>query len=240
MKHDSAVVDALTAVGAGYDLPDDSVPRLATLLGLIAAEPASITSVRDPLLAVSRHVEDSLTGLRAPGLREASHIADIGSGAGLPGLVLAIALPSAHVSLIESVERKCRFLRAAATACACANVEVVAARVEEWPEGAGRQDVVTARALAPLAVLVEYAAPLLAVGGRMVAWKGRPDAAEIRAGAAAAAVVGLEPERAIGLPPFSGTSAPRSLYPYLKVKPTPERFPRRVGIARKRPLTGST
>jgi len=239
VKHDPAVLDALAALAADYELPSDAASRLATLLGLIAAEPASITSVREPLLGVSRHVEDSLTGLRSPSLRSASHIADIGSGAGLPGLVLAIALPDAQVTLIESVERKCRFLRAAVSASGCTNAEVVHARAEEWREGVGRQDVVTARALAPLAVLVEYAAPLLVQDGRLIAWKGAPDADELAAGAAAAAIVGLKPEPAIALPPFTNTGAPRSLYSYLKVNPTPERFPRRSGIARKRPLAGS-
>ena len=238
MKHDPAVLDALAAVAAGYELPSVVVPRLATLLDPIAAEPASITSVREPLAAVSRHVEDSLTGLRSPAIRSAGRITDIGSGAGLPGLVLAMALPGAHVTLLESVERKCRFLRAAASACGCVNVEVVGSRVEEWREGAESQDVVTARALAPLAVLVEYAAPLLVPGGRLIAWKGAPEGAEVDAGAAAAAVVGLTPEPPIGLPPAAGTAAPRSLYPYLKVEPTPPRFPRRSGIARKRPLAG--
>jgi 16S rRNA (guanine527-N7)-methyltransferase len=95
--------------------------------------------------------------------------------------------------------------------------------------------VVTARALAPLAVLVEYAAPLLAPGGSLVAWKGARDPAEEEAGAAAAAQTGMEPREILPVRPFEGAEH-RHLHVHVKVADTPERFPRRAGMARKRPL----
>lgn len=238
MKHDAAVVGRLTALAAQHDLPESVVPRFLALLELLASDRTSITSVRDPRAAVSRHIEDSLTGLLVPELRSASRLADLGSGAGLPGLVLAIALPQTQVALIESVARKCRFQSEAAAATGCENVTVVPSRAESWRDGLETQDVVTARALAPLPVLVEYAAPLLAEGGVLVAWKGTPPAAELDAGDRAAALTGLAPAQRLALPPFEETGAERALYRYLKVKPTPDRFPRREGMARKRPLAG--
>jgi 16S rRNA (guanine527-N7)-methyltransferase len=93
----------------------------------------------------------------------------------------------------------------------------------------------TARAVAPLAVLVEYAAPLLCVGGRLVAWKGARSADEERAGEEAAGIVGLSLDRVEHVVPFAGAHS-RHLHVYVKTAPTPSRFPRRPGMARKRPL----
>jgi len=90
--------------------------------------------------------------------------------------------------------------------------------------------------VAPLNVLVEYAAPLLRIGGTLVAWKGRPEADEVADGAAAARTVGLEMGEPIALRPRPGANH-RTLYLYSKVEATPDRFPRRAGMARKRPLS---
>ncbi|HEX6389888.1 MAG TPA: 16S rRNA (guanine(527)-N(7))-methyltransferase RsmG [Solirubrobacteraceae bacterium] len=205
---------------------------MATVLDLLADEAASVSSVRERGAAMRVHVEDSLDGLRVAQLREARRIADIGAGAGFPGLVLAAALPEARVYLVESVGRKCAFIDRAAAAAGLDNADVVCARAEEWP---GQVDAVTARALAPLNILVEYAAPLLELGGALVAWKGRPDLAEEADGAAAAAVVGLELADVVEIEARQGADE-RRLYVYLKVLETPARFPRRAGMARKRPI----
>ena len=138
------------------------------------------------------------------------------------------------MALVESAGRKCAFLERAIAVSGATNAEVACARVEEWP---GRElDLVCARALAPLAVLVEYAAPLLSVGGHLLAWKGRPDRDEQRAGAEAAAEVGLRGERVVRVEPFADVEY-RTLHLYRKVSDTPARFPRRAGMARKRPLS---
>jgi 16S rRNA (guanine527-N7)-methyltransferase len=208
--------------------------RLARLLELIRDDPAAPTTVRDPADAVDRHVADSLAALDLPAVRAARALADIGAGAGFPGLPLAVALPEARVWLVESTGRKCAFLARAATAAGADNAEVACARVEQW-DGRGL-DVVCARALAPLPVLAEYAAPILALGGRLVAWKGRPEAAEERGGAGAAARLGLEVESIVPVAPFAGAER-RMLYVYLKVSETPPGYPRRPGMARKRPLS---
>jgi 16S rRNA (guanine527-N7)-methyltransferase len=209
---------------------------MSAVLDLLADEPASVSSVREPAAAMRVHVEDSLDGLRVPALRSASRIADIGAGAGFPGLVLAAALPAAHVVLVESVARKCAFIDRAAAAAALGNAEVVNARAEEWAAGIGSCDVVTARALAPLTVIVEYAAPLLVAGGVLVAWKGRRDRDEEADGAAAARATGLELADVVAIEPRQGAEQ-RHLHVYAKVNPTPERYPRRAGMARKRPIT---
>jgi 16S rRNA (guanine527-N7)-methyltransferase len=96
---------------------------------------------------------------------------------------------------------------------------------------------VAARALAPLAVVAEYAAPLLRRGGTLVAWKGRRDAAEEGAAQGAAAELGLAPAVVHRVRPFAA-ARDRHLHEFTKVAPTPPRYPRRPGAARKRPLGG--
>jgi 16S rRNA (guanine527-N7)-methyltransferase len=234
-----AVRDRLEALEARYGLPAGATERFAALLELVAAEPAAITSVREPERGVDVHVGDSLVALEVDAMRAASRVADVGAGGGFPGLVLAIAVPGARVALVESVERKCAFLRRAAAALALSNVAVVNARAEAWSAGLGVHDLVTARALARLPVVLEYAAPLLAVDGTLVAWKGRRDPAEEADAAAAAALLGMSPPAPLPVRPFAGADD-RHLYVSSKVGSTPNGYPRRPGMARKRPLRAST
>ncbi len=173
--------------------------------------------------------------LDLPAVREARRVADLGSGAGWPGLALAAALPDARVALVESAVRHCRYLERAVAAGRLENADVVHARAEEWEAGSVAHDLVTARALAALPVLCEYAAPLLADGGVLVAWKGAVPQAESAAGAAAAAVLGLEPVEVVPVDPYPEAER-RTLHVFRKIAPTPERFPRRAGMAVKRPL----
>lgn len=223
----------LGELAARYGLNPAAVDALRALLEHQAADEHASTTVRGVEEAMDRHVADSLVALELPAVRDATHLADLGSGAGWPGLALAAALPGARVALVESATRRCEYLARAVEAAGLANVEVIHARAEEWrPEP---QDVVTARALASLPVLCEYAAPLLREGGTLVAWKGQLDEAEAADGAAAAAVLGLAVPESIRVDPYPG-AGPATLVVARKIAPTPDRFPRRPGIARKRPL----
>jgi 16S rRNA (guanine527-N7)-methyltransferase len=223
--------DRLEALGGRYGV--DPAP-LVSLLELLRDDPTAPTTVRDPAAAVDVHVADSLVALDLPVVRAAGTLADLGAGAGFPGLPLALALARARVSLVESSSRKCRFLRSAAAATGAGNADVVCERAESW--GSRDLDVVCARAVAPLAVLVEYAAPLLAVGGTFVAWKGAVGDAELRDAAAAADTLGVEVGEIVPVEPFAGSER-RTLHLYLKAVETPPGYPRRPGIARKRPLS---
>jgi 16S rRNA (guanine527-N7)-methyltransferase len=226
----------LDALASEYDLPASAVTALTSVLALQATDPTASTTVRDPADAVDRHVADSLSVLTLGELRGARRIADIGSGAGWPGLALAAALPGAEVFLVESAIRHCRYLERVAAEVGLANVAVVHARAEAWPDGIGVHDLVTARALAALPVLCEYAAPLLADGGALVAWKGAVGAAELADGIAAAEILGLAPSEPRRVVPYAGARE-HTLHVFRKIAPTPARFPRRPGIATKRPLS---
>ena len=196
----------------------------------------------EPAAAIDAHITDSLSGLEVNQLARARRVADLGSGAGFPGLALAIALPQAQVDLIESAGRKTAVVGRLAQAAKIENARAVTARAEEWAAtpaalggGAGAYDAVTARAVAALPVLVEYASPLLKADGVLVAWKGARARDEEEAGARAAASVGLAPVEVRHVVPFEG-ARDRHLHVFRKVSPTPERFPRRPGMAQKRPL----
>jgi 16S rRNA (guanine527-N7)-methyltransferase len=226
----------LEELATKYSLPEGAAQRIDEILRLVANDETAPTTIRDPRAAADAHVADSLTGLEVEGLRTAQRIADLGAGAGFPGLVLAAALPDAQVSVVESQNKKCQFLERAMETAGLENVEVVNARAEEWSAGMGANDAITARAVAPLNVIAEYAAPLLRVGGTLVAWKGVRDPAEEADGVAAADELGLEVVDVHTVAPFRGADH-HHLYVYSKVRDTPSRYPRRAGMARKRPLS---
>jgi 16S rRNA (guanine527-N7)-methyltransferase len=230
-----AIEQALDAALRRHGVSLEARGPLNTLLGLLA-DPAAPTSIHDAARGVNVHIADSLMGLEIDEVRTAQLIADIGTGAGLPGLVLAATLPDARVILVEAAARKCDFVRSAAVAMGLANVDVVWSRAEAWSDGIGRCDVVCARAVAALPVLCEYAAPLLRDRGLLVAWKGAVAEGEAADGAAAAAHLGLEADVPQSVAPFPGSER-RTLHVLRKVAPTPPSYPRRPGIAAKRPLT---
>jgi 16S rRNA (guanine527-N7)-methyltransferase len=198
--------------------------------------------VSEPGQARDIHIADSLSGLEVADLARARRIADLGAGAGFPGLPVAIALPRAKVDLVESAGRKTAVIDRLIQAAKVDNARSVKARVEEWAAvvpalGGGREayDAATARAVASLPVLVEYAAPLLRESGVLVAWKGAVGAAELRQGRAAGAELGMALEEELRVEPFAG-ARDRRLVVFRKVAPTPGAYPRRPGMAVKRPL----
>lgn len=218
-----------------------SEAQLATLgrvLAVLADDEHAPTTVRAPREASERHLADSLAGLDIDLInKDDRDLADLGAGAGFPGVALAVALPGARVRLVESQRRKCEFLERMLAAAEIENVSVVCARAEEWKEGLSSNDVVLARALAAQPVVLEYAAPLLRLGGALVDWRGRRDADEEQAATKAARELGMELREIRHVRPFADATD-RHLHVWLKTGETPERFPRRAGIARKRPLGG--
>ena len=179
-----------------------------------------LTSIRDPVEARKVHVDDALA---AADLLGAGPVVDVGSGGGSPGIPLAAARPDLEFHLLESTRKKCSFLREVASDFP--NVEVVCARAEEHAAGSGRDfyGTAVARALAPPPVAAEWCLPLVAVGGTAILFVG--PTADAGAVARAAAKLGSEEPRKIG-----------GFIVLSKISPTPAGFPRRPGMARKRPL----
>jgi 16S rRNA (guanine527-N7)-methyltransferase len=216
--------------------PPAAEPALEELLRLLA-EPRAPISGSSVDRAREVHIADSLSGLDLEPIRSARRIADLGSGAGLPGLVLAASLPDTRVDLIESIERKCRFLREAIGRMGLDNAAVVCERSEAWAAAEGREvyDVVTARAVGSLATLAELASPLLRDGGALAAWKGSRDPEEEADLARAADRVAMEPIEIRTVRPYPA-SRDRHIHLLRKNGPTPNGLPRRLGMAAKRPF----
>ena len=221
-------------------------PALAAYADLLATYArANVTGARGApdeaaaLIADARALleVDELAAAARPG---GGRWADLGSGGGLPGIPLALALPDLRLTLIEAVGKKCAFLGEAVERLGLAGrVDVACARSEELTAAgaAGREAfaVVLAKAVGPLAVVVELAAPALAPGGLLAVSKTAAAARrEAAAGAAAAAACGLAGGRLVSL---ASSPLPGSVcVVFKKVAPTPERYPRRPGMAAKRPL----
>jgi len=197
-------------------LPDE---RLDRWLGALV-ETAGLTAVSDPAVARRLHLDNALEV--AP-LIGGGPVVDVGSGGGSPGLPLAAARPDLCFDLLESTRKRCDFLREWASEFE--NVSVVCARAEDHARGAGRDAYGTAvaRALAPPPVAAEWCLPLVATGGRAILFVG-PSVDETAVGRAAAELAAEIEE------------APAGFVVLRKTGPTPERFPRRPGVARKRPL----
>lgn len=228
---------SVEGLGERYGLSDGQLDQLAQILSAVALDELAPTSVREPARALDVHLADSLVALELEIVREAERVADIGAGAGFPGLPLAVALPGIAVRLVESQARKCAFVERVEAAAGIENAEAVCARVEEWPEGIGAHDLVLARAVAPQPIVLEYAAPLLRLGGTLVDWRGRRDPDEERMGLEAGEMLGLERESLRRVEPFQ-EARDRHLHVWVKTRETPNRFPRRAGMARKKPLAG--
>jgi 16S rRNA (guanine527-N7)-methyltransferase len=219
-----------------YGLDARAEAALESLWTHLTDDPRAPTAVRDGALVLERHIADSLVGLELEPVRAARRVADLGSGAGLPGLVLAAALPTAEISAVESQQSKCAYVASLAGSARLENVRVVCTRAEQWEAGAEANDLVVARALAAQPVVLEYAAPLLELGGHLVEWRGSRDTAEEEELAdGAAAQLGLERREVRSVLPFT-TAERRNLHVFEKVAPTPRGFPRRVGLAVRRPL----
>lgn len=225
----------LAALASRYDLGADAEVKLGHLVRLLVSNPQAPTAIRSERAVLDDHVADSLIALECDPVRSARDVLDLGSGAGLPGLPLAIALPRASFTLLESSNRKCDFLEHAIAVCGIGNVAVVHDRAESFEDGRGRYDLVIARAVAGPTVTAEYAAPLLGTGGTLVMWRGRRDPHAEAALSTAAAQLGLGEPSIRPVEPYPGARH-RHLYVLSKRAETPGRFPRRPGIALKRPL----
>jgi 16S rRNA (guanine527-N7)-methyltransferase len=191
--------------------------RLRRWLESLLATPG-LTSIRDLDEARRVHVEESLAAVEIV-RRFEGPIVDVGSGGGAPGIPLAAALPEHQLTLLEANGRKCAFLREAAREFP--NVAVVQGRAEE--QETDRFGVAVAKALAPPPVAAEWCLPLVAPGGGVVLFVG-PSADAAAASRVSERLGGGPAEQAPGL----------LVLP--KLEPTPPGFPRRPGVAKKRPL----
>jgi 16S rRNA (guanine527-N7)-methyltransferase len=237
---------SLTARDLVPSLTDAAISQLLAYRDLLAASAADFNlvsaSVRDPEAIERRHIGESLafgTLLQTRGLLvDGARLLDVGSGAGLPGLPLKIGWPAVHATLLEATGKKCRFLEKVASELCLVSVDVLEGRAEEVahdPAHRGSYDLVVARAVAALPVLLEYSVPFLRVGGVLAATKGSAAQSELDASRRAFEALGAEVTEVArlevpGLPDQVAVFVTKS-------GETAERYPRRTGIPSKRPLS---
>lgn len=207
----------------------------------------NLTAITEYEAVQVRHFLDSLTVGRAlldelvlkvaepPG---DFSLVDVGTGAGFPGVPLKILWPEISLTLADSIGKKTTFLKELAQALGLDSVKVVTERAEEMGQDkAHRQhySAATARAVAPLPVLCEYLLPLVRVGGTMLAPKKGNISQEIEGAKKAARLLGGGEVRLHSFT-LAGEEEERFVVAVKKAKPTPSGYPRRVGLAKSRPL----
>lgn len=225
----------------GVTLAESQIKKLAAYLDLLLEtnQRINLTSVRDHDQAWRRHIIDSLTILPGlEGLPDDATVTDVGAGAGPPGVVVAIVRPNLQIALIESTGKKARFLSECTSHLELKNVKVFNDRAENLGQDrAFRQqyDAVMCRALGPMNELLEYAMPLIKVGGRLLAMKGPSVEEELKqAGDALETLGGGEVEVYDAYPPSFDIHT--VIVVVSKERPTPKTYPRAPGLPRQSPL----
>lgn len=223
----------------GIVLDADVQTSLIRFLEILLRENKKInlTAIKTIDEGVSKHLVDSLAALNLNGLSGSQWI-DLGSGGGLPGLILALARPQIHMTLVESTKKKGRFLNLAAEELGLMKrIKVEAERAETLGQKNVRDtaDIVTCRALGRLNVVLELALPFLKVGGKFIAYKGpKADEELIEASKALKVLNGKLVEQKNFTLPFSDET--RTLLVIEKIGPTPKQYPRLAGTPSKEPI----
>mgnify|MGYP000336118359 CR=1 FL=1 len=198
----------------------------------------NLTAIRDVEGIRAKHFLDSMSCCLAWREQPPRRLVDVGTGAGFPGVVLKILYPGMKLTLVESVGKKANFCQHIIETLGMEGVEVLAARAEDVgrnPKHREKYDWAVARAVANLPVLVEYLLPLVKVGGGMLAQKGESGPAEVQAAENALKLLGGRMRQLISVE-LPGVAEERYLVIVDKPAATPPAYPRKVGIAAKKPL----
>jgi len=191
----------------------------------------NLTAIKTKESVYLKHFYDSLAIIQVIDLNKVSNLADLGSGAGFPGIVLKIAFPHLKTTLIESNAKKCRFLLQIIEKLALKDINVVNQRVEDC-QLVEQFQLVTARAVAALPILLELGAPLTEINGKLIFYKG-DISREINTTAAKKLELVKKSQKTYQMP-FSQEQ--RTLIIYQKVKKTPKKYPRNYNLIKKQPL----
>jgi 16S rRNA (guanine527-N7)-methyltransferase len=225
----------------GVALSDTNLSQFERYLSLLTEHSAHVNLVAsaEPEVVVRRHFLESIAlgaALRERQMMpEGARTLDLGAGAGLPGVVLKIVWPDLRMTLLDATAKKTAFLATVAEELRLEGADVVTGRAETLAHDQrwrGRFDLVVARAVAPLSVLVELGLPFASVGGYLVSPKGSRAAAEVAAASRALELVGGRAEAW----PFDVPGPKQTLVAVQKLRETPSGYPRREGVPAKSPL----
>ena len=195
-------------------------------------EVMNLTAITEPSAVAKLHLLDSLTVLCAADLKGKSLI-DVGCGAGFPGVPVAIGCPDAHVTLLDSLGKRVKWLEEVLPTLGI-QADCVTARAEEAaPKYRETFDFATSRAVARLNILLELTAPFVKVGGAVLAMKGSAARDELAEAKTAVKKLGLQVEQILD---FTVDGATHSVIVLRKISPTPAQYPRRYAKIKQNPL----
>lgn len=220
-------------------LGEKETGRLHEYMELLALwnEKINLTAITDDGGVIIKHFQDSLTVL--PFIPENAPVIDVGTGAGFPGMPLAVARGDIHVTLLDSLNKRTRFLEHVKDKLSLGNVRVVCDRAEDAGRDAELRErfgVAVSRAVAPLVVLSEYCLPFVKVGGVFVAMKGGDVLTEAEEAEYAIRELGGMVK---SVNSFELAGNKRTIIEIAKAAQTPEKYPRRAGMPAKKPLRGT-
>lgn len=198
-------------------------------------EKYNLTSITDEQEVYIKHFEDSLSIEKALDISSIESICDVGSGAGFPSIPLKIKYPHLKVTIIEPTAKRCHFLEQTVLKCELNDVIILNERAEQVVGLRESFDLVVARAVAPLPILLELCASFVKKGGLFVAMKGPSFQTELMSSQKAIRELGLIQDSTITYSLSNGYGE-RSLVRFRKEKPTPLRYPRRYQLIKQKPL----
>ena len=219
---------------AGQTLTGEQIDRLCRFGALLLEknQVMNLTAITEPSAVAQLHFLDSLTVLRAADCRDKS-IIDVGCGAGFPGVPVAIAEPTAKLTLLDSLQKRMNWLREVLPELGV-RAEVVSARAEEYVAGRREQyDIATSRAVARLNILCELCLPYVKVGGKFLALKGAMTHEEVEQARKAIEVLG---GRVAEIAEYPIAGAIHRIVVIEKVRPTPKQYPRKFAKIKQAPL----
>lgn len=199
-------------------------------------EKINLTAITAPNEVILKHFIDSITINKY--LEEKNNIMDIGTGAGFPGIPLKIINKDKEFTLVDSLNKRINFLSEVSKELNLENIKCIHARAEELATNSDyreKHDIVTSRAVARLATLLEYMLPFVKIGGKCICMKGANIEDELKEAKKAIDVLGgkIEIVDKFYLP---DSDMERNIVVIEKIKNTPNRYPRKAGIPSKQPI----
>lgn len=226
-----------TAKQIEIELTNKQIEKYYNYMNLLIEwnEKINLTAIVEPKEIILKHFVDSLT--IAKYVKENDNMIDVGTGAGFPGIPLAIVKEKNNIILLDSLNKRIKFLEEVKEKLKLENIKTVHGRAEELGKNKKEREsyeIATSRAVAPLNILLEYLLPLVKVGGKAICMKGS-NIEEIENSKKALKILGgkIEKIEEITLP---NSDIKRNIIIVKKVNKTPAKYPRKAGIPNKEPL----
>ncbi len=238
MTQEEQILEAFSDFG--LDITAEQAAQYTAYYNLLISwnQRMNLTAITEFQQVLRKHFLDSVSLAKVLDLSQTETLIDVGTGAGFPGVPLKILSPKLKITLVDSVDKRLRFLREVVDELGLQDVELIHGRAEEL----GRKesfrdgfDLCVSRAVANMSTLCEYCLPFVKTGGIFAAYKTGNNAGEILDSAQAIMELGGELEREEKIPIPRSSTAHRIFF-IRKITPTPEKYPRKVGIPAKRPI----